>query len=226
MNVPQCRTAEANRSGNVAQAALHQHHICRIYGNVRTCAYGNADIRTGKSGSVVYSVANHSDLALVHQLSDNAFLSVGKHACDYLINACLSADSGSGLFIVAREHYHTDAHIFKLSYRLRAVLLDNVRHGYNACKSAVTGEHKWSFALLRKSFGLFLHFLGNIRLRAYELHASAQKLFSARYCGKSVACKGCEVLGAVGNDISLCAKVDDRLCQRVLAVLFKGAGKL
>ena len=54
-------------AGHIAQAALHQHDVRRVDGDVRARADGDADIRAGEGGRVVDAVADHGDLALLLQ---------------------------------------------------------------------------------------------------------------------------------------------------------------
>ena len=92
-----------------------------------------------KCRRVVDAVADHGDLALRLELADFQLLALRQNACDDLVHACLSADGLCSSFIVARQHHDANAHVLKLAHGLRAVFLDDVRHGDHAEKPAAHG---------------------------------------------------------------------------------------
>ena len=69
----------------------------------------------------------------------DGFLAVRQDACDDLVHACLSADGLCRALVIAREHDDANAHVLQLADGLRAVFLDDIRHGDHAEKLAVHG---------------------------------------------------------------------------------------
>ena len=119
-------------AGTSLQPALHQHDVRRVDGDVRACADGDTDVRARQSRGVVDAVADHGHLAAPPELADHALLAVREDARDDLIHARLRTDGLGGALVIARHHDDIDAHILQLAYGLRAVWLDDVRHGDHA----------------------------------------------------------------------------------------------
>ena len=129
MDVAQRSSAQADRGGNVAQAAFHQHNVGRVYGHIGSRADGYPDVRARQRRGVVYPVADHCDLPLLHKTAYHTLLPVGKNTGYNMVNTGLRADGLRRALIVAGEHNDLDAHILKLTHSLRAVGLYDVRHG-------------------------------------------------------------------------------------------------
>ena len=162
VNVPQGGPAQPDCGGHIAQAALHQHHVRRVDGHIRARTDGNADVGPGQGGRVVDAVAHHGDLALLLQLTNDAFLALGQNACDDLIHARLRADGSGRAFVIAGEHDHMQAHVLQLPNRAGAVLLDHVRHGDHTQQLSVPAEEQRRFSGFGQFFRLLLHFLRNL----------------------------------------------------------------
>ena len=63
------------------------------------------------------------------------------------IHARLRADGLGGALVIAGEHDDIDAHILQLAYGLRAVWLDDVRHGDHAEQTSASAEEQRRLAL-------------------------------------------------------------------------------
>ena len=101
--------------------------------DVRARADGDAHVRAGERGRVVDAVADHGDLAaLAAGARITLSLPSGSTPAMTSIHARLRADGARGALVVAGEHDHLDAHIPQLADGLRAVRLDDVRHGDHA----------------------------------------------------------------------------------------------
>ena len=132
MNVAQRSPAQSYGCRNIRKAALHENYIRRIDGNICSCTYGNAYIRSGERRRIVYAVTNHRDFSFLLKPAYNAFFAVRKDSCDDFVYACFFSDGASSLFIVSCKHYDTYAHVFHLFYCLAAVLFDYISNGYYA----------------------------------------------------------------------------------------------
>ena len=152
MNVAKHLSTECDRRGNIGKAALHQHHVCRINGDIRACPDGNADIRSGQRGCIVDAVTHHDDLALLLHLADDRLFSIGHHACDDLIHACRASDGVRRFFVVTRQHDDVKTHLMHRSDRLGTILLQGVCHRDHTEIYAVFREEKRCFSLLREAF--------------------------------------------------------------------------
>ena len=101
--------------------------------DVRARADGDADVRAGERGSVVDAVADHGDLAALAQAADLRFLAVGQYAGDHAGPRPPAAPMACAVRSLSPVSMTTsDAHIPQLAHGLRAVGLDDVRHGDDA----------------------------------------------------------------------------------------------
>jgi len=132
VNISECCAPEPQSRGHIGKAAVHKHHVGGVYCNVGTCAYRNADIGGCKSGCVIYSVANHCNLAVFFKLSYNGLFAVRQNVRNNRVNAYFVADCLCGARVVARKHNNVYAHLFKLRNRVSAVGLYNVCNSNNA----------------------------------------------------------------------------------------------
>ncbi len=151
-DVAQCRPPKTNRGGGIAEAPVHKHDIGRVYSNVRAGADCDTDIRAGKSGSVVYSVPHHYNLAFRRKLSYDAFFAVRQNSGDNFVNSGAFADCFGGTLVVAGEHNDAKPHIFELFNSLGAVGLYGVGNGDYAEQLVVRGKKQGRLAL-RGKFG-------------------------------------------------------------------------
>ena len=111
MDVPQRCTAETDGCRHICETALHENDVCGVNGNIRSGADGDADICTGQCRGIVDAVSHHGDLALCGKFADDSLFSVREDAGNHVIYASLLADRPGGLFVVAGEHDHLDAHV-------------------------------------------------------------------------------------------------------------------
>ena len=163
MNVPQCRTAQTNGSRHVCQPTFHQYNICCINGNVCSGADRNTHISSGQCRCIVDAVADHCHFAQCGQLPNDGFLAVRQYAGNDMIDTSLFSDRPGGLFIVAGEHDHLNAHALQLANRLRTFLFQHVCHGDDSQKLVITGKEQRCFSGFRQHFRLLLYFLRNGR---------------------------------------------------------------
>ena len=217
--------AQAYCSRHIHNAALHEHHVRRIYGNVSTRTYGYTGIRAGKRRGVVYAVAYHGDLALLHKAAYHSILAIRQHSGYNLIYSRLPAYCLGGLFVVACEHYYPYAHIAKLLHSLRAVLLYDVRHGDNSQQLIPKAEHQRRLALIRQPFRLSHHVLGHAHKAGYKAHAAAKQLFVSYGAFETVAGKYAEVRYVRYVNIVLLCLGHYGSCERVFALCFKSRRK-
>ena len=175
MDVAQRRAGEANRRGNVGEAAVHQHHVRRVHGNVRPCANGNAHIRAGKRRSVVDAIADHRDAPDLLQAAHDVRLAVWQNARDHLVNACRLPDRLCRARIVARNHHDADAHFAQFRDRFGAVVLHRVRDRHHAQNRAVAAEQQGRFALAGELFRRRKQRFRHVALPLHVLHAAAKE---------------------------------------------------
>src|SRR5699024_778628 len=119
VDVPQRGAGHADGGGDVRELALHEHDVRGVDGDVRAGADGYAYVGAGQCGRVVDAVADHGDLALLHELADDALLAVGQDAGYDLVHARLGADGLRGALVVAGEHDYADAHVAQLLHSAR-----------------------------------------------------------------------------------------------------------
>ena len=221
MDVAQRRAAQADGGGHVAQTALHQHHIRRVERDVRARADGDADVRAGERGSVVDAVADHGDLAALAQAADLRILAVGQHAGDHAVHARGGADGARRALVVTCKHDDLDAHIPQLAHGLRAVGLDDVRHGDDAEESAVFAEEQRRFAVLRERLAARLHGGGDLRRGGNVGETAAAERLSVPHGGQPAAGERPEVCDPVRSQAVGLRPGEDRAGERMLAFLLE-----
>ena len=143
-------TAQPQCGRNIAESAVHQHHIRRVDGNIRSRTDGDAGICPCQSRRIIDSVPDHSDLALLFQSAYYGLLAGRQNARDNLVHTGLPSDRPGGTLVVPRQHDHMDAHISELPDRLRAVLLDGIRHRDHSGEPVVLCEIQTGFSFLCK----------------------------------------------------------------------------
>ena len=221
MDRAQRGAAQTNGGGNVGEAALHEHDVRGVYGDVGTGADGDADVGPCEGGRVVYAVADHCDFTLLLEVAYNAFLPVGKNARDHLVNACLSTYGFGGTLVVAGEHDHMDAHVLHLAHGGCAVLLDDVGHGDYADELIVLRKEQRGLAVLGERFGVLSDGSGYLAHGAYELVIAACELAAVERGGEAVARQGRELAYFGGADVGFLGLLQYRAGKRMLALLFK-----
>ena len=103
VDIAQRSAAQADGSRNIEQAALHEHDVRRVDGDVRACADGDAGVRARQGGGVVDAVADHGDLALLLQAANDGLLAVRQDARDDLVHTGLRADGLCRALVIARQ---------------------------------------------------------------------------------------------------------------------------
>ena len=225
VDVPQRGAGHADGGGDVRELALHEHDVRGVDGDVRAGADGYAYVGAGQCGRVVDAVADHGDLALLHELADDALLAVGQDAGYDLVHARLGADGLRGALVVAGEHDYADAHVAQLLHSARAVLLDDVGHGDYTGEGSALGKVQRGLALLGKGLGLCAHVVRDGGLGDDELVVAGGELLAAHAGDDAVARQGLEGADFVGLHTQLLAALHDGAGQRVLALLLQGQGE-
>ena len=225
VDVAQSGAAEADGSADIQQAALHQHQVRRVHGNVRPGADGDAHIRTLQGRSVIDAVAHHGGLSLLTELLDHRRLAVGQDAGNNLIHSRLLSDCLSGAPVVAGEHHYLNAHVLQLGDGLRTVRLDHVRHGDEAQQFPIPGEEQGCFALGGKLRRPLLHRIAHLGKAADEVQAASGGGSTGHLGLQAVAGQGLEVPGFADGQLFLFRPGQDGLGQGVLAAAFQTGGK-
>ena len=225
MDVAQCGAAQADSCGHIAQTAFHQHHICRVNGNVCSRSDGDSHIRPCQRRSIIDTVSDHCHLALLLQSANHAFLAVRKHTGYDFVHTGLSADGFCCPFIVAGKHDNTDTHILEFFHSSRAVLFDHIRHSNNTDKLTIPAEEQRCFPLFGQPLCLFSYFLRDHGLFTDKCQVSARQTHSAQSSCQSVARNCMEIIcfQRVIDFFRFC-HCNDRAGKRMLALLFKGIG--
>ena len=225
VDVAQGNAAQADGGRHVRKPGVHQHHVCRINGNIGACADGDAGIGTGQSRGVVDAIAHHRHLAVGLQLADDRFLAVRQHACNDLVHTGLPPDGVGSALVVAGEHHHADAHGLQLPDGTGTVLLDGVSHCNDAQQTARPAEEEGCLALCGEGCGLLLQLCGHGDFGANKGRIAAKDLHAIHLCGKAVA-RQCGKVGYLGGAQLPCLGAGQHsLGQRVFALAFQCGGK-
>ena len=187
MNISQRRAAQTDGRRHIGQTAFHQHHIRRVNRHIGARTNGNADIGAGQGRGVIDAVPDHDDVSFLLQLTDYALLAVRKHTGNHFVNAGPRSDRFRRALVIARQHYHMDAHILHFLYRPGTVLFDRIRNGDNTAKLTAAGKEQRRFSFFRKPLGFCLYFIRHRDLFADKLIAAAKQDSTAQRSGKSVA---------------------------------------
>ena len=193
VDIFQGSTAETDRSRNITQAALHQDNIGSVDCNICSGTDRDSDISPCKSRSIVDTVTDHGNFALLLQGADHAFFAIRENSGNDIVHACLSTDCSCGTFVVTGQHNYADAHVLKFSDCLWAVFFDNISDCNNSDQFAVSCKKEGSFSL----FGKFLCFPGesgrNTYLAADKFHTSTDQGFIIQHSGKTISGKCMEI---------------------------------
>ena len=204
---------------------MHQHHIRRINGYIRTGADGHTDIGSGQGRRVVNTIAHHNDLALPHQVAHHLFLALGQHAGNHPIDSRLPTDSRSGARIVAGEHHDTNTHLLQCCDSFRAVRLNHISHGDHTQQCAIIGKEQGRFALLRQRCRLLFHIFRHRHPTTHIAETAAQQQFAVQRCLQSIARQRLKIRDRFRRDLPFRAVCGHRFCQRVLTLLFQRTGQ-
>ena len=217
VDVAQHRPAQADRRGHVGQAALHQHHVRRVDGDVRTGPDGDAGIGPGQGRGVVDAVAHHRQAAQLLEPAHHRFLAVRQDARDHRVHPGLSADGLRRALVVPRQHDDADAQLSELLDCLRALLPKDVRHGDQAQQRPVPREEQGGLSFLRQLRGLppdlFRHRQGPFQIPKAP---TDQRPALAVPSGQAVARQGGKAGHFQGADLLFFRAGGDGLGQRML----------
>ena len=216
--------AQSDGGGYVGQTALHQNHIRRVDGDIRTGTDGDADIRPGKGRGIVDAVAHHSHLAFRSQGADHGLLAVRQYGGDHFVHTRLTGDSPGGFFIIPRQHDHPDAHVLHLADRPGAVFLDHVRHGDDTEQTVAAGEEQRCLSGFGESTGGILDGGGDRYLFANEGGISSPQDLSVQSGRQTTAGEDGEVRHVMGDNASLACFLQDCPGEGMLAFCFQGSG--
>ena len=159
MNVPQCRTAEADGGGDIEKRAFHKHHIRRVDGNVGACADGNAGIGGSEGRCALMPSPTIATGPYFCSCRTTASLPPGRTPATTSSTPASLPMASAVRWIIARQHHNADAHAAQLPDGLRAFRLNGVRHGNEAEQPAVFRKQQRRFAGLGKRIRLLLNFL-------------------------------------------------------------------
>ena len=221
MDVAQRRAGEADRRGDVGEAAVHQHHVRRVHGDVRTRADGNAHVRAGKRRSVVDAVADHRDAPDLLQAAHDVRLAVGQNARDHLVNACRLPDRLCRARVVARNHHDADAHFAQFRDRFGAVVLHRVRDRHHAENRAVAAEQQGRFALAGELFRRRKQRFRHFALPLHVLHAAAKEYRTIAFRRQTVAGQRSEIRHVLRFPPFIQRVLHNRFRERVLRGRFQ-----
>ena len=133
-----------------------QYNVSRVDRDIRPGAHGYAGIGCRKCRRVVYAVACHGGLTVRLQLLYDAALALGEDACAYAPYADFIRYSLCRARVVAGYHHGAHAELFKLLYRLAAVVLHGICCGYYTQQPAALCEQHRRFAAVGKLVGFAL----------------------------------------------------------------------
>ena len=128
-------TTEPDGFGNHDQVVAHESDIGRLNRCVGACrAHRNADIGGGKSGCVIYTIADHADTAeIVSEFPDLFDLLLGQKVTLGFVDASLSCDCLCGAGVVAAQHDHlANAGIVKKPNSLGRIRANSITDRENA----------------------------------------------------------------------------------------------
>ena len=225
VDVAQGGAAQADGGGHIGEPGVHQHHVRRINGDVRSGTDGDAGVGAGQGRGIVDAVADHGDLAGGLQLANDGVLAVGQDASNDLIHACLTADGVGGALVVAGEHHDPDAHVLQFTDGAGAVLLDGIGHGHHAQQTARAAEVERRFALACQRGGFCLQAGGHSGLCRKEGRMACVNFFAVQRCSQAVAGQGCKVGDFRGFDGVGLGVSEDGFGQRMLAPALQRGGK-
>ena len=145
-------------------------------------ADGQAHVGPGQGGGVVDAVAHHGHLlAALLELADLLLLILRQHFRHHAVHAHLSADGLSGLFVVAGEHDHFNAHGLQVCDSLLAGGLHHIRYCDHADELTRRSKEQRCLALIRH---LILELFQDLVVNAFRV----QQFLIACQAGNSLRC--------------------------------------
>ena len=187
MNVSQRHPTEPDGGGYIAQATFHQDHICCIDSHIRSGTNGNAQISPCQGGGVIDAITHHSHFTMLLELTDNRLFSVRQDPSDHMINAGLLRDGLGRTLVITSEHDHLDAHVPQLLNRLRAVFLDDIRHGNDTKQLLSLRKEKGCLASLSQVFCRFLHLFRDSQFSRNKRVISSVKYLTFTVCNQATS---------------------------------------
>ena len=225
MDVPQSGAAELHGAYQLAQAAVHQHHIPRVNSHVCTGTDGHTHIRRSQGRGIVDAVAHHGDLALLLEILHRLGFSVRQHVGNHPVNPGLLAHGLRRSGVIPGDHHHLDAQGFELLDGLGAVGLYRVSYGNHTCKHTVTGKVQRGFSRLGKGLGLKPGGFFQGGKVPDKVRLSGGHSLSLPTPCQAVARVHPEVLHRGNVQVSFRPLLQNRLCKGVFAAFFQGAGQ-
>ena len=193
-NVPVGRTAQTYRRRDIRETALHQHHIRRVDGHIRARTDRNADVGTRQRRCVVDAVADHGDLALFPECPNHGLLAVRQHTRHDFVDTRLLTNGLGRLLVVAGQHDHMDAELFKLCDCRRAVLLHRVRDRDHAEELLLRRKVERGLTHGRERIRRCLQFRGNRDLATHKAQVSGKELRAVLHGAQPVSGKRRKVI--------------------------------
>ena len=119
-----------------------------------------------------------------------------------------------------------DSHILKLTHCLRAVFLDDVRHGDDAKEFSILCEEQRRLSFLRQLFRLPAHGVCDFRRLADVFQIASGQTAAVQLSGQAAARHCLEIRHfQIRLHTAFPARLKNRVCQRMLALLFQGIGQ-
>ena len=224
MDIPECGAAEPYSCRNIAQTALHQDNVRRIYRNIRACTDRNADIGARQRRRIIYSIPDHCYLAALHESAYLSLFPVRQNTRYDLIDSGLRAYCLCRALIVSGKHHDLYAHVLELAYSLRAVLFYDVRNCDYAEELVPRREKQRRLAGFRKLFGLGSHFIRHFCPASDEIKVSAAESHTVKHSRKAVAGQSLELRYVSGGNAGFAAVLQHCAGKRMFTLLLKRKG--
>ena len=184
---------ESDSCCHIQNTALHEHNIRGIDCNIRSGSDRNADISSGQSRRVVYTVADHSYFSLLLKSPNHCLLAVRQYAGDDFVDACRPPYCLRSLPIVAGQHNNMNAHISQLADGLRTVFLHRISDGNNSEELIPGCEEKRRLSVGCQFFGFSFYLCVNLYHGRDKTIITAVQCLALKLCGKTVSGEGSEV---------------------------------
>ena len=225
MDIPKRSTAQADGGCHIRKTAVDQHHISGIYGNIRTCANGNTNIRSRQSRGIIDTIAYHHDVTILREAADHFFFAIRQNPRDDLVYSCTRSDRLGCLYPVARQHDDMHAHIFQFCDRLRTVLFHLICHTDHTVKLILAGEKERCLSLLCQKFDLMALCKSRKRVlgkRCDKFFLATVNAFATPQPRQTIACHALKSLYRIRDNV-LCLSVGDHCFgKRMFALAFQG----
>ena len=225
MDISESCPAQTHSRRNILQAALHQHHICGINGNISSGTNGNTNIRPRQCRRIIDTITCHGYPAFFLQGTDYLFLAIRQYSCDHLRDTGPCSYCPGSSFIITGQHDHTDSHVCQLLHCFRAVLFDHICNSDHTKELVINSKQQRCLSLSRKLLYLFLCVCRKRNFAADIGKASSgQKSISAP-SKKTVPGKRLKLCYFFCSKLLFPSVCYDCSCQRMLTVLLERISK-